>query len=376
MADVVSLNIARPVEEPGARRLTNSAESRSAWRGGGSVVDIAVATSMDALPERLSVREMAAAAGVSLWSLKKAFERAHRTTPVAHVQHVCLVAARRDLEQAAPGDTVFAIARRWGFTSPDGAFRDGYWATYGERPSDTLKRARAPKQIPPPAADDHVVCLECGRKSRRLRRHLAAAHGLTPDAYRQRWGLQRNYPLVCAELSRQIAARARANDLAGKGAQARQPWKNADAVARRERINGDALPSVLLVGKVEELVLAALPVRLSERYLAERLGIGLRTLRRSFLDERGVTAYVALRQLRLREAQHRLATQPDLTLKAAAQQCGFGHYARFRRDLEACFDRPPRTSGSMPGDRVAPITSPASRESTSNEPLLQSQSSC
>ena len=35
---------------------------------------------------------------------------------------------------------------------------------------------------------------------------------------------------------------------------------------------------------------------LSERYLAERLGIGLRTLRRSFLDERGVTAYVALRQ--------------------------------------------------------------------------------
>jgi transcriptional regulator GlxA family with amidase domain len=99
MADVVSLNIARPVEEPGARRLTNSAGSRSAWSGGGSVVDIAVATSMDALPERLSVREMAAAAGVSLWSLQKAFERADRTTPVAHVQHVCLQAARRDLEQ-------------------------------------------------------------------------------------------------------------------------------------------------------------------------------------------------------------------------------------------------------------------------------------
>lgn len=66
---------------------------------------------------------------------------------------------------------------------------------------------------------------------------------------------------------------------------------------------------------------------LSERYLAERLGIGLRTLRRSFLDERGVTAYVALRQLRLQEAQRRITTQPDLTLKPAAQQCGFGHYA-------------------------------------------------
>ena len=71
----------------------------------------------------------------------------------------------------------------------------------------------------------------------------------------------------------------------------------------------------------------ALRQRLSVLSEAERLGIGLRTLRRSFLDERGVTAYVALRQLRLQEAQRRITTQPDLTLKAAAQQCGFGHYA-------------------------------------------------
>jgi hypothetical protein len=148
----------------------------------------------------------------ALWSLQRAYAQAWRLTPVAHVQHLCL------LEKGAPGDTVFAVARRWGFKSPDGAFRDGYWATYGERPSDTLKRARAPKEISPPAAADHVVRLECGKKMRRLRRHLGAAHGLTPRAYRQQWGLQPNYPLVCAELSRQVAARARVNDLAGKGA--------------------------------------------------------------------------------------------------------------------------------------------------------------
>jgi transcriptional regulator GlxA family with amidase domain len=321
-----------------------------------SVVEIATAAAMDALPQRLSVREMAAAAGVSLWSLQRAFAQASRLTPVAHVQHQCLQAARRELEIGAPGSTVFAIARRWGFTSPDGAFRDGYRAAYGERPSDTLKRARAPKQNSPPAADDHVVCLECEQKMRRLRRHLAAIHGLTPDAYRQRWELRHDYPLVCAELSRQIALCARANDLAGQGARARKPWKNAKAVLRRERINGDALPSVLLVSKAEELVLAALPVRLSERYLAERLGVGLRTLRRSFLDERGVTAYVALRQLRLQEAQQRLATQPDLTPKAAAQQCGFGHYARFRRDLESCFGARPRAPVSATRDAVASTT--------------------
>jgi transcriptional regulator GlxA family with amidase domain len=49
---------------------------------------------MDALPERLSVREMAAGSGVSLRALQKAFERAHCTTPVANVQHRCLQAAR------------------------------------------------------------------------------------------------------------------------------------------------------------------------------------------------------------------------------------------------------------------------------------------
>jgi hypothetical protein len=160
-------------------------------------------------------------------------------------------------------------------------------------------------------------------------------HDLTTDAYRNRWGLSAADPLVCGELSRKLSAVARATGLAGKGTLARQPWKNAKAVSRRERINGDALAPALLVRKVEELVLAALPVRLSERYLAER----------AFLDVRGNTAYVALRQLRLREAQRRLEAEPTLTLKVAAQQCGFGHYARFWRDLELCQATATHTNG-------------------------------
>jgi methylphosphotriester-DNA--protein-cysteine methyltransferase len=56
---------------------------------------------MDALPERPSVREMAAAAGVSLWSLQRAYAQASRLTPVAYVQHQCLQAARRELETGA-----------------------------------------------------------------------------------------------------------------------------------------------------------------------------------------------------------------------------------------------------------------------------------
>ena len=55
---------------------------------------------------------------------------------------------------------------------------------------------------------DYIVCLEDGEKFRMLRRHLRTAHELTPDAYRERWGLAGDYPLVApkyAELRSKLA---------------------------------------------------------------------------------------------------------------------------------------------------------------------------
>jgi predicted transcriptional regulator len=61
---------------------------------------------------------------------------------------------------------------------------------------------------PPPAAPspavpvkksvfpDYIVCLEDGKKLKMLKRHLQASYGLTPDAYRAKWGLPRDYPMV------------------------------------------------------------------------------------------------------------------------------------------------------------------------------------
>ena len=43
---------------------------------------------------------------------------------------------------------------------------------------------------------DYVVCLDCGKKMKMLKRHLTTDHGLTADEYRQRWGLNADYPLV------------------------------------------------------------------------------------------------------------------------------------------------------------------------------------
>ncbi|MCB2051352.1 MAG: MucR family transcriptional regulator [Novosphingobium sp.] len=43
---------------------------------------------------------------------------------------------------------------------------------------------------------DHVVCLDCGKKMKMLKRHLATAHGLSIEEYRQRWRLGSNHALV------------------------------------------------------------------------------------------------------------------------------------------------------------------------------------
>jgi predicted transcriptional regulator len=43
---------------------------------------------------------------------------------------------------------------------------------------------------------DHIVCLEDGKKLKMLKRHLKTAYNLTPEQYRERWGLGADYPMV------------------------------------------------------------------------------------------------------------------------------------------------------------------------------------
>lgn len=54
----------------------------------------------------------------------------------------------------------------------------------------------------------HIVCLDCGKKMKMLKRHLMTEHGMTPDEYRARWSLGPDYPLVApdyAETRRDLA---------------------------------------------------------------------------------------------------------------------------------------------------------------------------
>ena len=43
---------------------------------------------------------------------------------------------------------------------------------------------------------DHIICLEDGKKLKMLKRHLKTAYDLTPEQYRERWGLPQDYPMV------------------------------------------------------------------------------------------------------------------------------------------------------------------------------------
>jgi len=50
---------------------------------------------------------------------------------------------------------------------------------------------------------DYIVCLEDGKKLKMLKRHIKNRYDLTPDAYRERWGLSSDYPMVAPNYASQ-----------------------------------------------------------------------------------------------------------------------------------------------------------------------------
>ena len=44
--------------------------------------------------------------------------------------------------------------------------------------------------------EDHIVCLEDGKKLKMLKRHLMTSYNMTPEEYRAKWGLKPDYPMV------------------------------------------------------------------------------------------------------------------------------------------------------------------------------------
>ena len=67
---------------------------------------------------------------------------------------------------------------------------------------------------------DHIICLEDGKKLKMLKRHLATSYNMTPQQYRERWGLPHDYPMVAPDYAKHRSALAKEIGLGRKPAEA------------------------------------------------------------------------------------------------------------------------------------------------------------
>ncbi len=88
--------------------------------------------------EKISLIDLAQAAGCSLRTLQAAFVEATGLSPMAYLRAARLEGAHRDLRRAEPGTTVAEIARRWGLAHL-GRFARDYRRRYGRNPVETLR---------------------------------------------------------------------------------------------------------------------------------------------------------------------------------------------------------------------------------------------
>jgi predicted transcriptional regulator len=82
--------------------------------------------------------------------------------------------------------------------------------------TEPLKPAVAVKKSINP---DFIVCLEDGKKFKSLKRHLRTQYNMTPEQYREKWGLPADYPMVAPNYA---AARSQLAKQMGLGQQRRR----------------------------------------------------------------------------------------------------------------------------------------------------------
>ncbi|MBO22777.1 MAG: MucR family transcriptional regulator [Rhodospirillaceae bacterium] len=66
---------------------------------------------------------------------------------------------------------------------------------------------------------DYIVCLEDGKKLKMLRRHLKTSYDMTPEQYRERWGLAADYPMVAPNYAKKRSQLAKQIGLGKRGKQ-------------------------------------------------------------------------------------------------------------------------------------------------------------
>jgi predicted transcriptional regulator len=99
----------------------------------------------------------------------------------------------------------------------------------GKQPAQTEKPTPA-IPVKQSVRQDRIICLEDGKSFSMLKRHLMTDHKLTPQQYREKWDLPRDYPMVAPNYAQTRSALAKKIGLGRKGG---RPAKR--AVGRRKR---------------------------------------------------------------------------------------------------------------------------------------------
>jgi predicted transcriptional regulator len=92
-------------------------------------------------------------------------------------------------------------------------------STIGTGAAPVVERPQPAVSVKKSITPDYIVCLEDGKKLKMLKRHLKTAYNMTPEDYRERWGLPADYPMVAPNYAKQ---RSRLAKEIGLGTRARK----------------------------------------------------------------------------------------------------------------------------------------------------------
>ena len=92
-------------------------------------------------------------------------------------------------------------------------------ANIGTAPAAPLSRPQPAVSIKKSVQPEYLVCLEDGKKFKSLKRHLRTQYNMTPEQYREKWGLPYDYPMVAPNYA---AARSKLAKQMGLGQQRRK----------------------------------------------------------------------------------------------------------------------------------------------------------
>ena len=146
---------------------------------------------------------------------------------------VQIVSAHVANNSVAPSDLPALIARVYGSLQDLGKAAT---PVEPERPQPVVP---IKKSITP----EYLVCLEDGKKLKMLKRHLFTAYGMTPEQYRERWGLAADYPMVAPLYAQQRSVLAKTIGLGTRRASVAPAPVVVAASAKRPRARKAPVPA-------------------------------------------------------------------------------------------------------------------------------------